>query len=98
MKFFQARLLAFRDWLGHVIECIKEFYRPLEDLRIIVLCLLAGGFALIYLDQGRDVVRGMVDAANAVFSWPPKSEVIPVLLRWILFMLACAWSGINAWY
>src|SRR4051794_7079616 len=103
MNFFQARLQSFTDWLGHVIECIKDFYRPLEDLRIIVISLLAGGFALLYLDQGRDVIRGLVDSANAVISnWPPKGEilreVLPIIWRWLAFMLACAWSGINAWY
>jgi hypothetical protein len=103
MNFFQARLQSFTDWLGHVIECIKDFYRPLEDLRIIVISLLAGGFALLYLDQGRDVIRGLVDSANAVISnWPPKGEilreVLPIIWRWVALMLACAWSGINAWY
>lgn len=99
MNFFQARLRSFTDWLGHVIECIKEFYRPLEDLRIIFLSLLAGGFALLYLDQGRDVIRGLVDSANAVImNWPPQGDVLPVIFRWGAFMLACVWSGINAWY
>ena len=60
MNFFQStmhnRSLAVSDVS---IECIKDFYRPLEDLRIIFLSLLAGGFVLLYLDQGRDVVRGL---------------------------------------
>ena len=103
MNFFRAQMQSFTDWLGRVIECIKDFYRPLQDLRIIVISLLAGGFALLYLDQGRDVIRGLVDSANAVISnWPPKGEtlreVLPIIWRWVAFMLACAWSGINAWY
>ena len=58
---------------------------------------------LALLDQGRDVIRGLVDSANAVISnWPPKGEtlreVLPIIWRWVAFMLACAWSGINAWY
>ena len=83
-----------------MIECIKDFYRPLEDLRIIFMSLLAGGFVLLYLDQGRDVVRGLVNSANAVTvsNWPPQGDVLPVIWRWVAFMLACVWSGINAWY
>jgi hypothetical protein len=99
MNFFQARLQSFTDWLGRVIECIKEFYRPLEDLRIIFLSLLAGGYVLLYLDQGRDVIRGLVDSANAVVgSWPPQGDWLRIIWRWAAFMLACVWSGINAWY
>jgi hypothetical protein len=99
MNSFQARFQSFTDRLGHLIESIKEFYRPLQDLRIIFLSLLAGGFVLLYLDQGRDVIRGLVDSANAVIgSWPLKDDVLPVILRWVAFLLACVWSGINAWY
>lgn len=99
MNFFQRRTQSFTRCLGRIVECIKDFYRPLEDLRIIFLSLLAGGFVLLYLDQGRDVVRGLVDSANAVISnWPPQGDVLPVILRWVAFMLACVWSGINAWY
>ncbi|WP_210180963.1 patatin-like phospholipase family protein [Bradyrhizobium valentinum] len=31
-------------------------------------------------------------------NWPPQGDVLPVILRWVAFMLACVWSGINAWY
>ena len=99
MNFFQRRTQSFTRCLGRIVECIKDFYRPLEDLRIIFLSLLAGGFVLLYLDQGRDVIRGLVNSANAVISnWPPQGDVLPVILRWVAFMLACVWSGINAWY
>ncbi|MGF6312827.1 hypothetical protein ABIB82_006789 [Bradyrhizobium sp. i1.8.4] len=85
--------------IGQFFRSLRRLYRTVEDLRIIVICLAIGGVALLYLDQGRDVVRALVDSANATMSsWTIPKDAWPTIGRWAAFLLACVWSGVNAWY
>ncbi|WP_163162795.1 patatin-like phospholipase family protein [Bradyrhizobium uaiense] len=85
--------------IGAFFRRLRRLYRTVEDLRIIVICLAVGGVALLYLDQGRDVVRALVDSANATMSgWTIADDAWPAFGRWAAFLAACVWSGINAWY
>ena len=79
---------------------VHRLYRPFADLRIILISLLAGIILLLGLDQGKDVVRGLVDSANAttVSNWREAPGAAISVFRWTLFLLACVWSGVNAWY
>src|SRR6266849_4207946 len=99
MSFLEEQYDRLAQWLGHIIANIKKAYSPLEDLRVIFICLIAIAFVLLYLDQGKDVIRTLVDGANATMSnWSIAPDSGPSILRWNAFLLACIWSGINAWY
>ena len=76
---------------------IKRTYRPLSDLRITVIVLALSAWVVLYLDQGRDVVRGLADTANmSMRGWLPAAG--PSVVQWGLFLFACVWTGLNAWY
>ncbi|MGY4475428.1 patatin-like phospholipase family protein [Bradyrhizobium sp. USDA 3364] len=89
----------FLNRIGSFFRRLRRLYRTVEDLRVIVICLAIGGVALLYLDQGRDVVRALVDSANATMSsWTIPKDAWPAIGRWAAFLAACVWSGVNAWY
>jgi len=84
-------------WLRPIFRFLHRIYRPFADLRIMLISLLAGTVLLLLLDQGKDVMRSLVDGANENLGhW--SSEAWLSIFRWTLFLLACVWSGINAWY
>jgi hypothetical protein len=85
------------QWLGNIVGRIREVYAPLADMRITIVALALGGVILLGVEAGKDVIRSLVDSANAT-DFRPRWENAPVFLRWTLFLLACIWTGINAWY
>jgi len=85
------------QWCGTQVDRIRRLYEPLADLRITILVLILGGLLLLGLDAGKDVIRGLVDSANAT-DFSLRWENVPIILRWITFLLACIWTGLNAWY
>jgi hypothetical protein len=70
---------------------------PLADLRIMLIVLTLGGALLIFVDAGEDVIRQLVDSAKAM-DFQPNWDNALILVRWALFLLACVWTGLNAWY
>lgn len=83
--------------LGRCIDYVRQVYAPLADLRITILALALGGFLILGLEQGKDIIRTLADSANAT-DFSPTRENLFVFLRWALFLAACVWTGINAWY
>jgi len=81
----------------------RYIWLRLLDARLSFITVALGALVL-YFPQGRDVVRDLVDySSNQPLS--PDNHAphffCPTLTpngRWALFLLACIWSGINAWY
>src|SRR5579871_248820 len=84
-------------WFGEQCRRIRRIFDPLSDLRIMLILLALGGLLLLVTDAGKDVIRQLVDSANAT-DFKPSRENAPVFLQWTVFLLACVWTGINAWY
>jgi len=90
----------FREFLracGRKFVAAKNFLMPLADLRIMLILLVLGGVLLLGADAGKDVIRQLVDSANAT-DFKLSTRNAPIFLRWTLFFLACVWTGLNAWY
>lgn len=92
-EFLKSCLQRFGDFLDR----IRQAYRPLSDMRITVATLALSGAILLGVEAGKDVVRSLVDSANAT-DFIPRWENAPVFFRWTFFWAACIWTGINAWY
>ncbi len=78
---------------------LDRMIRLLGLARISAGLLLLGVLALT-MSQGLDVVRGLVDSANVYIRSGELTspEAWLVWLQWAAFLIACIWSGINAWY
>ena len=85
------------SWLGRLFQLGRDVLRPLADLRIMLVLLTLGGVLLLFVDAGEDVIRQLVDSTNAT-DFQPSWENALIFLRWLLFLLACIWTGLNAWY
>ena len=90
-------LVRMARWCGERCQGIRDVLVPLADLRIMLVLLTMGGALLLFADAGKDVIRRLVDSANAT-DFSPSWENAPIFLRWIVFWLACVWTGLNAWY
>jgi FtsH-binding integral membrane protein len=66
----------------------------------ISLGLIVVGWAVLLLPQGLDVVRGLVEDTNQHLRATGVTSVSSGLLifQWAAFILACMWTGLNAWY
>jgi hypothetical protein len=66
----------------------------------ISLGLVGLGFCILWLDQGLDVVRGLIDDANVYLASGDLTgdSALRTWAQWTSFLLACIWSGLNAWY
>ena len=84
-------------WFGERCQRIRDVLDPLADLRIMLILLGLGGLLLLVADAGKDVIRQLVDSANAT-DFIPSRQNAPVFLRWTVFLLSCVWTGVNAWY
>jgi hypothetical protein len=84
-------------WCGEQCQRIRNVLSPLADLRIMLIVLILGGILLLFVDAGEDVIRQLADSANAT-DFQPTLENAPIFLRWTVFLLACVWTGLNAWY
>ena len=81
--------------LGEFFAQLREIWALLRDVRLTLIILIGTSVVLIGLDQGNDVMRDLVDTANATqVHWPPQ----PYLLRWVALFTACVLAGLNAWY
>src|SRR5215467_349013 len=89
--------VAVLHWCGERFQSARDVLSPLADLRIILILLTLGGVLLLFVDAGEDVIRQLVGSANATDLQPSLDNVL-ILLRWVLFWLACIWTGLNAWY
>jgi hypothetical protein len=76
---------------------VRHVLSPLADLRIMLIVLTLGGALLLLVDAGGDVIRQLVDSANTTDFQLTKDNAL-IFLRWALFLLACVWTGLNAWY
>jgi len=82
---------------GELCQHVRDVLSPLADLRIMLIILMLGGALLTFVDAGQDVIRQLVDSTNATdfkLSWDNGL----IFLRFGLFLLACVWTGLNAWY
>jgi len=84
-------------WCGEQCQRLGNELAPLADLRIMLIVLAVGGSLLLFADAGEDVVRQLVDSANAT-DFQLRPDNAPIFLRWTVFLLSCVWTGLNAWY
>ncbi|VWX50874.1 hypothetical protein [Novosphingobium sp. 9U] len=81
------------------LQSVRSILRTLRAARISA-GLIALGCAALTLEQGLDVVRSLVENANRhihVDGLEGQGWRL-VLFQWAAFVLACMWSGLNAWY
>ena len=84
---FRSRLLRFFKLLGRVWLKIRRFIGVLFLVRFSLLMWLIG-LAVVFIDQGREVLIAMADA-------PPT---LPEILRKGLFVVATVLCAASAWY
>jgi hypothetical protein len=84
-------------WCGKLCRRIRHVLSPLADLRIMLIVLALGGALLLFVDAGEDVIRQLVDSTNTTDFQLTMDNAL-IFLRWALFLLACVWTGLNAWY
>lgn len=93
-----AVMLAYRP-IASFLDWARKVLAPLSDLRIIIGLLVAGGFIVLFLEPGRDVVAGLVDNANATLGENNLGKnADSSFFQWSFFWAACVWTGLNAWY
>jgi hypothetical protein len=81
--------------VGPIGRVFNTFVAARISLGLIVL-----GSAVLFLPQGTDVLRGLVEDTN-FYIHGGEGAAAPVgqlFFQWAAFVIACIWTGLNAWY
>ncbi len=99
-KFNEKVLSTLREVNGAIVA----FWKQLLAARISIFCILAG-LAVLRLDAGQAVVLAFVaDVQGKLGSGIDQPDLFAILgavinsRQALVFVFACVWSGLNAWY
>ena len=93
------RLRKILTRIGERLQGLKRQLDVMADIRITLILLALIGFVVVAMPQGRDVMTGLVDDANAVLNEDGLTDQSgAAVTRWFALWLACVWAGLNIWY